>query len=89
VDIIDAAHARPVLRQLFPYTSHASLCFSTCTGFPYSDDIPRVDPGERGYVLRGLADEVIGEADDADGAIDLLLAHLPAGVGPAVAGTAG
>lgn len=90
VDIITAAHTVPVLRQLFPYTSHASLCFSTCTGFPYSDDIPRIDPRKGGgYVLRSpYTDDLIGEADDADSAVALLSAHLPTGVGPATAGTA-
>jgi hypothetical protein len=32
--------------------------------------------------------DVIGEADDAQSAITILLAHLPANAGPAVAGTA-
>ena len=89
-DIIEAAHAAPMLRQLFPYTSHASLCFSTCTGFPYSDVIPRIEPREGdGYVLRSrFMGDVIGEANDAESAIAILLTHLPANVGPAVAGTA-
>lgn len=86
-DIIEAAYAAPALRQLFPYTSHASLCFSTCTGFPYSQDVPRVDPGEGGgYVLRTrFMGDMIGEAEDAESAIAILLAHLPDGIGPAVA----
>jgi hypothetical protein len=42
-----------------------------------------------GYVLRNrLMGDVIGEADDAENAITILLAHLPANVGPAVTGTA-
>jgi hypothetical protein len=87
-DIIEAAHAAPVLRQLYPYTSHATLCFSTCTGYPYSNDIPVIEPREGGgYVLRRFTGEVIGEANDADGAVTILLTHLPAGIGPAVAGT--
>jgi hypothetical protein len=89
-DIIEAAHAVPVLRQLFPYTSHLSLCFSTCTGYPYSDDIPLIEPREGdGYAVRNrFRDEVIGQAEDAQSAVAILLSHLPAGVGPAVAGTA-
>jgi hypothetical protein len=27
---------------------HASSCFSTCTGFPYSEDVPGIDPREGG-----------------------------------------
>jgi hypothetical protein len=89
-DIIEAAYAAPVLRQLFPYTSHASLCFSTCTGFPFSDDVPRIDPREGGgYVLRNrFMGDVIGEADDAESTITILLANLPDNVGPVVAGAA-
>jgi hypothetical protein len=97
VDIIDAAYAVPQLRQLFPYSSHFDLCFSTWTGVPYSRDIPRIYPrGDvyflhecDGYVLRyGIEGDVIGEADDAESAITALLAQLPANVGPARAGTA-
>jgi Family of unknown function (DUF6193) len=97
-DLIEAAYAVPQLRQLFPYTSHFTLCFSTCTGYPYSDDIPCIEPSPEekvytlhqcdGYVLRNRMGDVIGEADDAESAITALLAHLPANVGPAVAGTA-
>jgi hypothetical protein len=38
--VIQAARKRPELRQLFPFTSHANLCFSRTTGFPYTDDCP-------------------------------------------------
>ncbi len=98
VDLIEAAHAVPLLRQLFPVTSLFALCFSTCTGYPYSEDIPCIVPWPEGkvlmlhecdgYVLRNHMGDVIGEADDAESAIRVLLAHLPANVGPAVAGTA-
>jgi hypothetical protein len=88
-DIVEAAYANPVLRQLFPYTSHASLCFSVCTGFPYSNGIPRIDLGECGYVVRThLFGDVLGEAGTPQQAVDLVLAHLPRDIGPAVAGTA-
>jgi hypothetical protein len=89
-DIIEAAFAVPALRQLFPYTSHAYLCFSRCTGFPYSDDIPIIDPShDGGYVVRDrFMDAVIGEADTAEGAIAILVANLPPDLGPARAGTA-
>jgi hypothetical protein len=98
-DIIEAAHAVPHLRQLFPFTSHFDLCFNTRPWAAVSRDIPRIQPWPEykayslheceGYVLRyGIKGDVIGEADDAASAITLLLAHLPANVGPAVAGTA-
>jgi hypothetical protein len=99
-DLIEAAYAVPQLRQLYPYTSHFALCFSTCTGFPWGGNIPRIEPWPEdkvyglhecdGYVLRnGFEGDVIGEADDAESAITALLAHLLANLGPAVAGTAG
>lgn len=88
-DVIEAAYAEPTLRQLFPYTSHASLCFSACTGFPYSEGIPRIDLGEHGYVVRAwLFGDVLGEADTPQDAVAVVLAHLPSDLGPAVEGTA-
>jgi hypothetical protein len=89
-EIIEAAYAAPALRQLFPYTSHAAFCLSTCTGYPYSDDIPPIVPRDGGgYVLLNPSTgAAITEVDDAESAVAALLAHLPANVGPAVAGTA-
>src|SRR5204862_1498101 len=89
-DVIDAAYAAPELRRLFAYTSHASLHFSTCTGFPYSQDVPHIDPrADTGYIVRDpIHRELIGEADDAEQAVALLVAHLPPNLGPAMAGTA-
>lgn len=93
-DIIDAALAVPVLRQLHGSTSHFTLQFSTCLVHHWSDGIPAIEPrqfnerGDRppgpGYVVRNRPrGDVIAEADDAESAITLLLAHLPADVGPA------
>ncbi len=93
-DILDAACAVPVLRQLHGSMSHFTLQFSTCLVHPWSDDIPAIEPGQfnfsadrppgPGYLVRNRPrGDVIGEADDAEGAITLLLAHLPANVGPA------
>lgn len=87
-EVIESAHAEPALRQLFPYTSHAALCFSTCTGYPYSNDIPRIEPHEHGYVISAHG-AVLGEASTPEGAIAIVLAHLPPNLGPAVEGTAG
>ena len=93
-DIIDAAYAVPVLRQLHVSTSHFTLQFSTCLEHPWSDDIPAIEPRQfnsradrppgPGYLVRNRPrGEVIGEADDAASAITLLLAHLPPNVSPA------
>jgi hypothetical protein len=92
-DFIKAAAARPELRQLFPYTSLHTFCFSRCTGFPYTEDTPRVTPSRDGYVVR-LAKSALDPRPlllgrgDAETAADLVVKHLPPGCGPAVAGTA-
>lgn len=42
--LAEMASAEPKLRQLYPCISHWSLHFTICTGFPYSWDVPFVDP---------------------------------------------
>ncbi|WP_107091703.1 DUF6193 family natural product biosynthesis protein [Streptomyces sp. MMG1533] len=92
--LVEAAYAAPALRRLFPLVSHGSLQFSRCTRFPWSGDLPSIFPliGERFRVLRlheprGSGREEVGEADTADEAVALVVAHLPAGCGPAVDAT--
>ncbi|MFI1094438.1 DUF6193 family natural product biosynthesis protein [Streptomyces sp. NPDC020917] len=89
-ELMEAAFVEPRLRQLFPFTSHWSLHFTTCTGFPYTWVVPFVDPLRDGRfrVCGPSRGTVIGEADSVDDALALVLAHLPADIGPAVAGTA-
>src|SRR5262245_3038689 len=41
---ITVAAAEPKLRQLFPYTSLNTFCFSRCTGYPFTRDTPCVIP---------------------------------------------
>lgn len=93
-ELIEAAYAEPRLRALFPFHSHRSLNFSRCTGFPYTHDTPVITPANGRYRVtwwktrspHGLAD--IGEADNPDDAVAVVVASLPHGCGPAVAGTA-
>lgn len=93
-DLIEAAYAEPQLRALFPFHSHRSLNFSRCTGFPYTHDVPVITPVDGKYRVtwwktrspHGPAD--IGETENPHDAVALVLVHLPAGCGPAVAGTA-
>jgi hypothetical protein len=87
VDLIDAAFEVPELQQLFPYTSHANLCFSTCTGYPYSRDVPYISPRGDGFVVCHPHGQRIGVTDDARQAIAMVAGHLPAELGPARAGT--
>lgn len=88
--LAETASAKPKLRRLYPFTSHWSLHFTTCTGFPYSWDVPFVDPlsGGRYRVCGPSRGIVIGEADTAEHAISLVIGGLPTDCGPAVAGTA-
>ncbi|MEO3765746.1 DUF6193 family natural product biosynthesis protein [Streptomyces sp. B5E4] len=88
--LAEMASADPKLRQLYPFTSHRSLHFSTCTGFPYSWDVPFVDPlsGDRYRICGPSRGIVVSEADTAEEAIALVVAGLPGGRGPAVAGAA-
>ncbi|WP_171114764.1 DUF6193 family natural product biosynthesis protein [Streptomyces sp. Z423-1] len=89
--LVEAAHAEARLRRLFPFTSHWTVAFSSCTGRPYRDEIAiRPQPGGGQYiVLRHPNTGMIGEAATAKEAVALALAHLPESVGPVVAGFTG
>ncbi|MFI0977593.1 DUF6193 family natural product biosynthesis protein [Streptomyces sp. NPDC021093] len=89
LELAEAASAEPKLRQLYPFTSHWSLHFTTCTGFPYSWDVPFVDPLSNGrYRVCGPSrGTVIGEAGTAEDAVALVVNGLPENCGPAVAGS--
>jgi hypothetical protein len=88
--LVDAAGAEPRLRQLYPFTSHFTLVFSSCTRYPYLVKAPAVEPLPDGrFRVHGpCGGAVIGETDTAEEAITLVMAHLPDDLGPAVAGTA-
>jgi hypothetical protein len=90
VHLIEMARAERTLRQLYPYTSHFALHLSSCTRYPYALRAPSVLPRHDGrfqvFVPRGGT--LLGETDTAEAAVALVVAHLPAGLGPAVAGTA-
>jgi hypothetical protein len=88
--LVQAAAAEPRLRQLFPFTSHWTLLFSSRTGFPYSQDVPLVAPlpNNRYRVFAADRTTVVGDTDTADEAIALVIDGMPADVGPAIAGTA-
>jgi hypothetical protein len=90
VDLIEVARAERTLRQLYPYTSHFALHLSSCTRYPYVLRAPSVLPRHDGrfqvFVPRGGT--LLGETDTAEAAVALVVAHLPSGLGPAVAGTA-
>ncbi|WP_238011395.1 DUF6193 family natural product biosynthesis protein [Dactylosporangium sp. AC04546] len=85
--LVEAAYAEPKLRQLYPYTSHWSLRFSTTTGFPFSPDVVCVATSDGKYVVKASWEgAVLGETVTPEAAVSLAVSHLPAGLGPAVAG---
>ncbi|MFF5305472.1 DUF6193 family natural product biosynthesis protein [Streptomyces sp. NPDC013161] len=88
--LVEVAYEEPRLRQLFPFTSHWTVAFSSCTGRPYRDEIAIApQPGRPYIVLQHANAGMIAEVPTAEEAVALALAHLPESVGPAVAGFTG
>ncbi|MFE7040842.1 DUF6193 family natural product biosynthesis protein [Streptomyces atratus] len=87
--LVEAAHAEPRLRQLYPFSSHWTIGFNARTGMPCPPEVA-VAPSYEGLPYRVQKfphGGVIAEAVTVEEAIALAVAHLPAGLGPAVAGT--
>ncbi|GAA4556645.1 DUF6193 family natural product biosynthesis protein [Planotetraspora kaengkrachanensis] len=86
--LIEAAHAEPKLRQLYPYTSHWSLRFSTTTAYPFSPDFVCLVASQGGtYSVRAhWGGPVLAEVATAKEAVSMAVRRLPADLGPAVAG---
>jgi hypothetical protein len=87
VRLVRAAHAEPLLRQLYPSSSHQDLHFSRCSG-EWSWDVPFIMhlPGGRYLVAGPSRSQIVGEADTAEEAVALVVSGLPPGCGPAVVG---
>ncbi|GGQ87345.1 DUF6193 family natural product biosynthesis protein [Couchioplanes azureus] len=86
-ELLDAAYAEPKLRQLYPYTSHWALKFSTTTGYPFSPNAVCVETQNGQFVVRTSWDGVVlGQPTTAEEAVSLVLSRLPSDVGPATAG---
>ena len=76
-----------ILGKLFPFTSLYTLCFSRCTGYPYTSDTPTVTPiGDQKYEVRGPDNLSLGSGT-AEEALKILREHLPSNIKPAVKGT--
>ncbi|MFI5630612.1 DUF6193 family natural product biosynthesis protein [Streptomyces sp. NPDC051664] len=89
-ELVEAAHAEPRLRQLYVYSSHWTLGFSSCTGHPFRDEVA-IAPSSNGSLYRVMMhphSSALGEAATAQEAVALAMSHLPTDLGPAVAGTA-
>lgn len=88
LELVKYAATRPELRMLFPYTSMYTLCFSRCTGYPYSGDLPHIEPVEDGkYQVSDRSLRVLG-IGNIEEVVSIMIENLPAGCGPAVPGTA-
>lgn len=79
--VLEAAHAQPQLRGLYPFPTHGTLHFHR-TAPPWQDtdhDLPFIVCGGPPYKIysRGYTD-ILGEAPTPEGAAALLVAHLPA-----------
>lgn len=85
---VELAIQDPTLSKLFPYTSLWTLCFSRCTGYPFTKDTPTVTPivGNQQYLVRASDGMELG-AGSASEALKMVLEHLPKDIGPAVRGT--
>ncbi|MFE1879543.1 DUF6193 family natural product biosynthesis protein [Streptomyces diastatochromogenes] len=87
--LIEAAYAEPVLRGLYPFTSHWTLRFSTSTRprltvVPLCLDAHRQKPYTVSAHYMG---EVLAEATTAAHAASIALHYLPSGLGPVTRGT--
>lgn len=90
--LIEAAYAEPWLRQLYPFTSHWSLRFSTRTRPSLSRDVLVCLHAGRGkgyIVTMGYMGQDLGEAATAEEAVSLAARNLPADLEPVTYGAAG
>jgi Family of unknown function (DUF6193) len=84
---VDLAIEDEILSKLFPFTSLNRLCFSRCTGYPYTYDTPIIIPiGNDVFEVRLPDDKLVG----AGSAIEILKIaknYLPLDIKPAIKGT--
>jgi hypothetical protein len=90
--LIEAAYAEPRLRQLYPFTSHWSLRFSTRTRPDLSRDVLvclHAGHGKDYLVTLGYMGQDLGETGTAEEAVSLAVRHLPTDLNPVAYGAAG
>ncbi len=65
-----------------------TLCFSRCTGYPFTYDTPTVTPifETDQYLIRTSEGNEIGSGSASE-ALEIVLNNLPNGIGPEVKGT--
>lgn len=86
--LVEAAHAESRLRQLSAFSSHWTLGFSASTSHSAQVEVALVPAYDgRPYRVQEFCHAgLIGEAETPEEAVALAIAHLPVGLGPAVAG---
>lgn len=89
-DFMELAVRDKVIGKLFPFTSLMRLCFSRCTGIPYTGDTPIVIPipNKIGKFEVRLTDDMIIGRGNASEALKMVKENLPVDIKPAVKGTA-
>lgn len=87
-EFVELAIKDTILSKLFPYTSLMTLCFSRCTGYPFTYDTPTVTPifETDQYLVRTSDGKEIGSGSATE-ALKIVLDNLPNDIGPAVKGT--
>ncbi|MFD9354720.1 DUF6193 family natural product biosynthesis protein [Streptomyces sp. NPDC060031] len=86
--LIEAAHAEPALRALYPFTSHWALRFSNTTRPGLTIVGPSLMAHSNGTygVGTGFISTDLGECATAHEAVALAVRHLPSGLGPVALG---
>ncbi|MFJ1709958.1 DUF6193 family natural product biosynthesis protein [Kitasatospora sp. NPDC088346] len=90
-ELVEAAHADPVIGVLFPMVGHGSLQLSRCTKFPWSKDLPSVFPtldgGFRIHRLYMRDKSWVADVSTPQEAVRFVRDNIPEGCGPAIDGT--
>lgn len=82
-EFVELAIKDKILSKLFPYTSLMTLCFSRCTGYPFTYDTPTVTPifETDQYLVRTSDGKEIGSGSAAE-VLKIVLDNLPNDIGP-------
>lgn len=86
--VVEAAHAEPALRALYPFTSHWALRFSTTTRPRLTVVGPSLTAGSDGTygVGSGFVTPDLGLFATPHEAVAVAVRHLPSGLGPVALG---
>jgi len=86
--LIDLAIKDEHLSKLFPFTSLNRLCFSRCTGYPYTHDTPIAIPiGDNKFEIQLPNRQLVGIGSATD-ALKMIKDNLSPDIKPAIKGTA-